>query len=175
MREPSRPVFLQPMRAALLLLFLFILPFVTQARRLKPRRLPLPLLEVFHAQHPAATRAVWTADGNGFRVRFSEFGRSVEVTYDQAHQWTVRRRSLFASELPVLADRYLQANHTGCAAEQITLWQQPGEPDRIGVRLTCPGRAGQPEIGFDTQGNLRAGEAGTSTPLPTGGGTNNPH
>lgn len=153
MRNPIQPVFLRVMRFVLLWLLIVLLPGVAGARRLKPRRLPLPLLEVFHIQHPAAVKAVWMADGSGFRVRFTEFGRVVEVTYDQAQQWTLRKRALYASELPVAADRHLQSAHTACSATQMTLWQRPGEPDRIRVRLSCPGLSAPVLVEFDAQGN----------------------
>lgn len=153
MRNPTMPVFLRPMRLILLLFLIVVVPWQTEARRLKPKRLPLPLLEVFHVQHPAAVKAVWTAEGNGFKVRFNEFGRAVEVTYDQAQQWTLRKRALYASELPVAADRHLQSAHTACSTAQITLWQRPGEPDRIRVRLTCPIRSAALWVEFDAQGN----------------------
>lgn len=153
MRNPTMPVFLRPMRLILLLLLMLAATWPTEARRLKPKRLPLPLLEVFHVQHPAAVKVVWTADGNGFKARFNEFGRAVEVTYDQAQQWTLRKRALYASELPVAADRHLQSAHTACTATQMTLWQRPGEPDRIRVRLSCPGRSAPVWVEFDAQGN----------------------
>jgi len=167
-RNPIQPVFLRPMRLILLLILMSLAPGLTEARRLKPKKLPLPLLEVFHIQHPAAVKAVWTADGSGFRVRFSEFGRAVEVTYDQAQQWTLRKRALYDSELPVAADRYLQSSHTGCSAVQIVLWQRPGEPDRIRLRLSCPNRTGQMMLDFDAQGNVAEGH---ETPEPTPAGT----
>lgn len=153
MRNPTMPVFLRPMRLILLLLLIVVAPWRTEARRLKPKRLPLPLLEVFHVQHPAAVKVVWTANGNGFKARFNEFGRAVEVTYDQAQQWTLRKRALYASELPVAADRHLQSAHTACSATQMTLWQRPGEPDRIRVRLSCPGLSAPVLVEFDAQGN----------------------
>lgn len=141
------------MRLILLLLLMAFVPWSTQARRLKPKRLPLPLLEVFHVQHPAAVKAVWTAEGQGYKVRFSEFGRAVEVHYDQAQQWTLRKRALYEAELPVAADRHMQSTYTACTTTQITLWQRPGEPDRLRVRLSCPGRSGSLMVDFDAQGN----------------------
>lgn len=141
------------MRLFLFLLLIGLAPLSTEARRLKTKRLPLPLLEVFHAQHPAAVKAVWTAGGSGYQVRFNEFGRTVEISYDLAQQWTLRKRALYESEFPVAADRHLQAKHSGCSPAQITLWQRPGEPDRIRVRLSCPGRSAQAVVDFDGQGN----------------------
>jgi hypothetical protein len=153
------------MRLIIFLLLLGLAPVLSEARRLKPKRLPLALLEVFHIQHPAAVKAVWTAEGNAYRVRFSEFGRAVEVTYDQAQQWTLRKRALYESELPVAANRYLQSSHAGCSAVQIVLWQRPGEPDRIRLRLSCPNRTGQMMLVFDAMGNVSQGNE-THEPTP---------